>query len=69
MEFAHIYCMAPLTTELGPVIAENKYLMVGLLPKHPDPTKLLGEWYFKWVVFHDSCNAEAYQDWQNHYKG
>lgn len=69
MEFAHIYYMAPQTSNLGPVIAEDRKLLKAGLPKRPELAKLLGDWHFAWIDFQKTGDTEAYQDWQDHYEG
>ena len=68
-EFAHIYYMAPQMGNIGPIIAEDRDLITVGLPKRPSLKKLLRDWYFAWVEFQETGDAEKYQNWQDHYEG
>ena len=68
-EFAHIYYMAPQMGNIGPIIAEDRNLIYIGLPKRPSLKKLLKDWYFAWIEFQKTGDAEKYQNWQDHYEG
>lgn len=68
-EFARIYYMAPQMGNIGPIIVEDRDLITIGLPKRPSLKKLLKDWYFAWIEFQETGDAEKYQNWQDHYEG